>query len=85
MRINQDRKPFIETEDLNPFGFKTCLACTGLAYLVSESLEDFLHILPPRSMGIIESENKEQALLVVPPNLRSKTRVVKLVSYDRSS
>lgn len=36
-------------------------------------------------MGIIESENKEQALLVVPPNLRSNTRVVKLVSYDRSS
>lgn len=31
---------------------------------------------------IIEAENKSQALLVVPPMLRSKARAIKLVKFD---
>ncbi len=34
--------------------------------------------------AIIESENEAQALLVVPPNLRSNARAIMLVKYDRS-
>ncbi|MEE9282728.1 MAG: hypothetical protein V3U49_01480 [Nitrososphaerales archaeon] len=35
--------------------------------------------------AIIESENREQALMVVPPNLRNSARAIKLRYYDRAS
>lgn len=34
--------------------------------------------------AIIESEDRAQALMVVPPNLRSSARVIMLAKYERS-
>jgi hypothetical protein len=42
--------------------------------------DDDVHV----GYAIIESENKSEALLVVPPNLRREARAVKLVKMDPS-
>ncbi|MFB3043585.1 MAG: hypothetical protein ACE1ZC_04835 [Nitrososphaerales archaeon] len=68
----------------SPHSEKQCLQAAQTMFAAGFLLnfewgcEDGVHI----AYAMIESENRKQALLLVPPNLRSDARAIRLIKID---